>query len=250
MAASKFSVIQLIPLLILIGFGWLAWSLQEPTVPQQTGDAASADPWLKEELKPTEAGKLPSGWEAPRGSFLSEAWEGSPAVTLLAEPMVEGRIIIQQLLRGGGGVRAQMQGDRAPRAFPRFGVGMQGKSAEAGEAKEVTFQLRATPAQQKLEIVRQVAETDTSLAETAWTWQDKKPLWLELLAIPSDKGAVLEGRAWADGETRPDKPLVTHESTLNPSLIKATLHATPFALKPVRILEAARLPTYQETGSN
>ena len=156
------------------------------------------------------------------------------------EPMVEGRIILQKLLRGGGGIRARLSGERAPRAFPRFGVGLQGKSTAAGN-KESTFQFRATPSLKKLEFIEQFAEQDHARAEAPWTWREGVPLWLEIRAQPAAEGCALEGRAWAEGEPRPETASISVTVPLNPSLMKATIHATPFALKPVVIEKVERI---------
>ena len=233
----------LVPLLMLGGMGALVWMLQAPQKSQTQSSPAApkAIGWEVEEISPSENGKLPAGWEAPRGNFVMETKDGQPVVSLQPEPMVEGRIILQKLLRGGGGIRARLSGERAPRAFPRFGVGLQGKSASAGEGKESTFQLRATPGLKKLEFIEQFAEQDHARAEAPWTWREGVPLWLEIRAQPAAEGCSLEGRAWAEGEARPETASISLTVPLNPSLMKATIHATPFALKPVVIEKVERI---------
>lgn len=240
MKFSKSMATPLVPLLILGGMGALVWMLQSPQK-QSPPAAPKAIGWEQEEISSSENGKLPAGWEAPRGNFVMETRDGQSVVSLQPEPMVEGRIILQKLLRGGGGVRARLSGERAPRAFPRFGVGLQGKSASAGESKESTFQLRATPGMKKLEFIEQFAEQDHARAEAAWTWREGVPLWLEIRAQPAAEGCALEGRAWAEGEPRPEAASISLTVPLNPSLMKATIHATPFALKPVVIEKVERI---------
>lgn len=240
MKFSKSLLTPLVPLLMLGGMGALVWMLQSPQK-QSSGAAPKTINWEMEEISPSENGKLPAGWEAPRGNFVMETKDGKHVVSLQPEPMVEGRIILQKLLRGGGGIRARLSGERAPRAFPRFGVGLQGKSASAGESKESTFQLRATPGLKKLEFIEQFAEQDHARAEAAWTWREGVPLWLEIRAQPAAEGCALEGRAWAEGELRPETATISLTVSLNPSLMKATIHATPFALKPVLIEKVERI---------
>ena len=240
MKFTKSMATPLVPLLILGGMGALVWMLQSPQN-SYPPSAPKAIGWEMEEISPGENGKLPAGWEAPRGNFVMETKDGKSVVSLQPEPMVEGRIILQKLLRGGGGIRARLSGERAPRAFPRFGVGLQGKLASAGESKESTFQLRATPGLKKLEFIEQFAEQDHARAEAPWTWREGVPLWLEIRAQSAAEGCALEGRAWAEGEPRPEAASISLTVPLNPSLMKATIHATPFALKPVLIEKVERI---------
>ena len=222
-----------LPLLMLGGLALLLWQDQPPSK-QPASDAASPALLISEDFANVSAGQLPSGWEAPRGTFGVGKENAQNALIFSPEPMVEGRILLPGLLTGGGTVRARMQGERAKRTFPRFGVGL-------GET--VVYKLLARPGEAQLELVEieqlevngQPVENDKVLASAPWKWLPDQWCWVELSVKPRDQGSHWEGRCWPDNEARPTNPNLTFDAPTPPKLVRATLHVAPYALKPIFI---------------
>lgn len=223
------------PLLLLGSVLGVAWWLQQTPQSNSVADAHSNAAWVSQDFTALESGSLPEGWVAPRGSFEIQKRENQYVLTLLPEPMAEGRVLLQKTLRRGGGIRARMIGEKRARTYPRFGVGLQGRAIHNGSATESTFIFRASPSQRKLEIVVQVGEQESVLKAVDWEWTPHHALWLELCAVPDERGtsSTLEVRQWREGESRPDEAVISLPSTLNPTLLRPTLHAAPFALNPI-----------------
>lgn len=225
------------PLLLLGSVLGVGWWLQRTPRPTTVAEPDSTTAWVSEDFTRLKSGALPDGWLAPRGSFEMQMNRGKPMLTLLPEPMAEGRVLLQKSLRHGGGVRARMNGEKRARTYPRFGVGLQGRAIHKGSASESTFIFRASPSQRKLEIVLLIGEQESVLAAVDWEWTVNHPLWLELSAVPDDRGtsSTLEARQWREGESRPNVAAISLPSTLNPTLLRPTLNAAPFALNPIHI---------------
>jgi hypothetical protein len=172
-------------------------------------------------LKP--GGSIP-GWETVRGSFGLVEREGRTVLEMQPEPMVEGKVKWSQVMTGGGAVRARMQGERSRRAAPRFCVSLEGESE---------IQLRAVPGKDVIEIaVPGIPEK--ILASVPWRWQSERWLWLEFRATPgANNGSVFEGRVWAEGESRPEKPVARYESPTPPGMLRANVEGAPYALRPL-----------------
>jgi hypothetical protein len=227
----------LLPLLLLGGLGVFLWRQDDRSQTSSDSLETAIDESGKvttEDFAAAPVGGLPTGWEAPRGTFrvangaLGQVLEFSP------EPMVEGRVVLPGVLKGGGTVRARFQGERGKRTFPRFGVGL---------GQEAAFKLHALPGEGQLRLVQaeqlivnaQPIEEDRVLVSVPWTWEPKAWCWVELSVRARGNSSVWEGRAWAEGAPRPTEAMLNFTTEGPPKLIRATLHVAPYALKPIYI---------------
>jgi hypothetical protein len=230
-------VVTWLPLLVLGTLGLLLWQRTESPV-EPLSQPAAEDRWIPMDLARAAAVDQIPGWDVRRGSYRLGAVEGRQVLELLPEPMVEGKVLWTRAMRGGGGVRARMRGDRARRTYPRFSVGLH---------QERELHLRAFPGERKLELVAcnpdltdEVVLAGIPLPD--WNWKPEDWFWLELQILPDGAGSRCEGRLWTEGTARPEVPLLTHQTASPPTVVFAALQGAPFALRSIVIDAAETLP--------
>ena len=220
MAGWKSSLPILGPLLA----GGLLWWLLAPSSPQVAGGSDPSgtsgsvreDGWSAVSFADLKPGGTIPGWEFAAGGFAIVELEGRTVLALNPEPMGEGQLRFSQMFTGRGGLRARMKGEKARRSAPRFGVSFH---------NEAQYQLRATPSSGVLELTRR----EDVLASTEWKADPNSWLWLELRV----EGPVFEGRAWKEGEPRPEKPQVQWTAPAPPGLLRAVVQGAPYANRPI-----------------
>ncbi len=226
----------LLPLLLLAVTGWFWWwSARVPALapadPSPGGtSAAAAGAWTEVDLASVRDGGSIPGWEFMRGSFAVVDRDGRRVLVMQPDPMVDGKVVAFQSLRGGGAVRARMTGEATRRARPRFGVGMQDHNE---------FQFRAVPQTSVIELTI----NEQVVASAPWEWPGPgHRLWLELRVEPGAAGGSrLEGRCWAEGAPRPEAPGVTFERGPSVGFLRPVIRGAPYALKTIEIDSIATL---------
>ena len=231
-----------LPLLLLGGLALSLWKENRPA-----GTGAALPVWIPMDLSAAVTVDRIPGWDVRRGSYRLGELDGRKVLELLPEPIVEGKVLWTRAMRGGGGVRARMRGDRARRNYPRFSVGLN---------QERELHLRAFPGARKLELVACNADltNEVQLATVPlpdWDWKPEDWVWLELQILPDDAGkgtSHCEGRLWTAGNLRPEAPQLRLLLDLPPAVFFAALQGAPFALKPILIDVAETLP-FVEKGT-
>ena len=232
-------IVFAVPLLLLGGLACWMWQAAEPPQKTRTNAAPGRGSWIPMDLSRAEVVDRIPGWDVRRGSYQLGEVEGRKVLELLPEPIVEGKVLWTRGMRGGGGVRARMRGDKSRRAYPRFSVGLH---------QDRELHLRAFPGERKLELVACNADlgNEVILAEVPlpeWHWKPEDWLWLELQIVPDGDGiSICEGRVWTEGRARPDEALLRHRMALPPGVFFAALQGAPFALRPILIDAAETLP--------
>lgn len=217
----------ILPLLLLAGLYWLLRKSDAPAPSNQPAEPK----WQSESFAAMPPGDLPPNWAAPRGTIQIVDNAGVRMLCFLPEPMVEGRVLVPGVLRGGGAIRARMSGESGKRAHPRFAVGLK---------NDAEFHLRYVFTEKRLELITpnsvEVNDTiipeDLRLASVPLEIANTAPLWLELRM---NADGLCEGRCWSEGTPRPTDPNLTHPTNRPASLLHATFHAAPFALKPIYV---------------
>ena len=188
----------ILPLLLLAGLYWLLRKSDTPAPSSETVETK----WQSESFSSMPPGDLPPNWAAPRGTIQIVENAGVRMLCFLPEPMVEGRVLVPGVLRGGGAIRARMSGESGKRAHPRFAVGLN---------SDAEFHLRYVFAEKRLELITPKAvdvngtliPEDHRLASAPLELANTSPLWLELRMNPE---GLCEGRCWAEGTPRPAHP--------------------------------------------
>jgi len=219
MAGWKKLLPLLAPLLCAALLGWWFFA-QKPAAsgPSGTAPLTPGESWQAVDFSALPPGGTIPGWDVNAGNFQLQEKDGRTVLALLPEPMGEGSLRSIHLIRGSGGVRARMTGERTRRARPRFAVSL--------EDDRAPFMLRAVPATGAVEIT---TAGEQVLATVPWTWDPAVPLWLELRV----RGSEFTGRVWKEGEARPDNPSVACTLPAPPGLLRAAIQGAPYAYRSI-----------------
>lgn len=150
------------------------------------------------------------------------------------QPIVEGGVLMGKSIKGGASVTARIKAAGKRRTQPKFGVGLHGVSGP---------RLLFVPAAKTVEIVRNTDKEET-VASAPLEWKSGDWMWAELTLTPAADGktSTVEGRIWADGQPRPEKPVLTWASPDAPGQGKASVWAVPYAELPVQFDEVEIKP--------
>ena len=124
----------------------------------------------------------------------------------------------QSSVRAEVRVRGQRRGRRA---FPAFGLGLNGVSG---------YRLMVSPAKGKLELFK----ADTPVRAVPFQWKHDAWTHLRLELAPLGKTCQLTAWAWAGGDKAPDKPTLEWRDLQPPLPGRATIWGAPFAGTPIR----------------
>jgi hypothetical protein len=195
-----------------------------PVQAEDVAPAATAAPAVvKEDFQKLNVGALPDEIMVVDGAFTIVADGENKVLQIGTEPLTEGAVLLGKSVKNGGIVKAKIKASSKRRSFPRFGVGLGGTSG---------FRFRVAPADKAVEIVKE----DEQLAKADFAWKTDAWYWVELRVLPSATAGswTIEGRAWEDGQPRPEAPSVTSTSPAAPPNGKASLWGAPFSLMPIQ----------------
>jgi hypothetical protein len=205
-----------------------------------TAQEAAAPAVQKLDFQSLDAGPVPDElMPTDQEAKFSIVAEGDNKLLEMAgQPIVDGGVLLGKSVKGGCTVTAKIRATGKRRTQPRFGVGLHGVSGP---------RLMIVPAAKSVEIFRNV-EKEESVASVPFAWTSGEWMRLELTLMPSadGKSAVIEGRVWADGQPRPEKPSVTYASQDAPGQGKASVWATPYAELPVQFDDVEVKPATAE----
>lgn len=157
------------------------------------------------------------------GAFTVEAEEGGNHVLQISTgELVDATVQIGDSLKTGGEVVARAKGLQQRRSFPRFGVGLHGKSG---------FQLRVSPAARAVELLK--GEEVIQTVPFTWTAGQWHLVRLRVEAIPN-AGWSVSGWVWPEASPAPEQALIEYISEPAPLQGKASLFGTPFSGQPIQ----------------
>ncbi len=149
----------------------------------------------------------------------------SKYLELLPQPLVDGGMLAGKSVQGPCTVTAKIKATGKRRSQPRFGIGVHGMNGP---------RLRMVAARKQLElIIPRDSEEPVATADYAG-WESGKWAWLELSVATVEGGSLIEGRMWAEGGTRPDKPVITFKTMTPPGQGKASVWGTPYSELPIQ----------------
>lgn len=136
-------------------------------------------------------------------------------------PIVDGGVLLGNSVKGAVMVNARIRAAGKRRSSPRFGVGLHGVGG---------YRLLVVPAHKEL----QVMKDDAVVAQVPFAWTSGTWTHLEFSVMKAaEGGSLIEARAWSEGQTRPEAPLITLSVATPPGQGKASLWATPYSELPV-----------------
>jgi hypothetical protein len=199
------------PLLTLIG---LLCAISPP--------AQAADKSLYENnFEHTEVGKVPDDFLVLDGGFVVKEAEGKKFLELPGAPLETFAVQFGPARSNDVAVSAAIKGAAKGRRQPVFGVGLGGVAG---------FKLQVSPAKQTLEIYR-----DADLkASVPYQWVSGHWITLRLQIRTAEKqGWIIEGAAWDQGQSPPEKAMISFQATEAPLPGRASVFGSPFSGEPI-----------------
>ena len=140
---------------------------------------------------------------------------------MASSPIVDGGVLLGNSVNGAVMVEARIRATAKRRSSPRFGVGLHGVGG---------YRLWVVPAHKELQLMKD----DAVVAQVPFAWTSGTWTHLEFSVMKAaEGGSLIEGRAWADGGTRPADPTIKLSVPTPPGQGKASLWATPYSELPV-----------------
>lgn len=202
-------------------------SAQDGKAKTEPAPPAAGAPAVPESVKidfsNDEPGELPSDYMTAdaEAKFTIEDDGGNKVLRLNPSPIVDGGVLIGKSIKGGAGITARIHATGRRRSFPRFGVGLHGVSG---------YRLLAAPADKELRLVKD----DAVVARVPLEWKSGGWTFLEFsVTAAADGGSAIEGRAWEEGQSRPDTAQLTFAVKTPPAAGKASVWAAPYSGQPV-----------------
>lgn len=184
---------------------------------------AAAPPPVVIDFQSFEAGSPPAELTLTdaESKFAILAEGDSKFLRMEPSPIVDGGVLLGNSIKGAGMVNAKIKATGKRRSSPRFGVGLHGVGG---------YRLLVVPAHKELQLMKD----DAVVAQVPFVWATGTWTQLEFSVMKAaDGGSLLEGRAWGEGETRPEAPQLTLSVATPPGQGKASLWATPYSELPV-----------------
>jgi hypothetical protein len=140
-----------------------------------------------------------------------------------AEPLDDGVVLLGKSLKNGGVVKAKIKASSKRRSAPRMGVGIGGTSG---------YRFRLVPAEKKVELSKE----DGRLIAVDFAWKPDAWFWVEISVVPAKEAGKwnIEGRAWEDGQQKPEAATVSQTVVEKPPGGKASVVGTPFSQQPIQ----------------
>ncbi|MCB1205046.1 MAG: hypothetical protein KDN18_12375 [Verrucomicrobiae bacterium] len=177
-------------------------------------------------------GSIPGGASVVKGSWAVDA--GAKKLVVAAEPLLEGWLEFGPEIREkGASITASGRAPGSGRLQSRFGVGLYGRNG---------FQLRLVPVRQEVELVHR----GEVILSRPFPHDPSQLQQVELSVRAERQHWIVSGRAWKEGEDRPEDLLFEHKvfavELLFPLAGKAVLVATPFSGEPISFASAVVTP--------
>ena len=165
--------------------------------------------------------KAPEGAMVLSGDFAVKEEGGKKFLELPGSPLETFGMLFGPSQPGEATVSGKFFGTKAGRKFPAFGISLGGVSG---------YRLEMSGGKKALEIFK----AEDSRGTVPFEWTAGAWTWLRLQVRKTDKGCVVEGKAWADGTPEPEKWQISFDETIAPPAGRAAIWGTPYAGTPIR----------------
>lgn len=199
------------PLLMVLGL------LCTHSLPTQAADKSL----YENNFEHTEVGKVPDDFLVLDGGFVVKEVEGKKLLELPGAPLETFAVQFGPARSNDVRVTATIKGVAKGRRQPVFGVGLGGVAG---------FKLQVSPAKQALEIYR-----DADLkASVPYHWVSGHWITLRLqIRTPEKEGWIIEGAAWDQGKSPPEKAMISFQATEAPLPGRPSVFGSPFSGEPI-----------------
>jgi hypothetical protein len=164
---------------------------------------------------------FPDEFMVMAGTFGVKEENGNHFLELPGAPLDTFGLLFGPGVQSDVGVSARFLGSKQGRKFPTFGLSINGVGG---------YRLQASPAKKALEIYK----ADEAKASVPYEWQSDAWTSLRIRVRTTDKGCIVEGKAWRNGETEPTNWAVTFQDNEQPPSGRAGIWGSPYSGKPIR----------------
>jgi hypothetical protein len=206
--------------------------LRVGSLPLLTAVAVAAEPLFIEDFSKSAPDSAPQGLMIMSGGFTVKEEGGNKFLELPGSPLdTFGALFGPTLTTVDANASARFLGTKQGRKFPTFGISLHGVGG---------YRLQVSPAKKALEIYK----GDQSLTTVPFEWQSGAWTHVRIQVRQKGEGAVVEGKAWADGSEEPEKWMITHEETTAPKPGRPGIWGSPYSGTSIRFddlkVEAAK----------
>lgn len=168
-----------------------------------------------------ETDKFPEEFMLMSGTFVVKEENGNKFLELPGAPLDTFGLLFGPTDQTQVSVSARFFGSKQGRKFPTFGVSVNGVAG---------YRLQVSPAKKALEIYK----GDEPKASIPFEWQSGAWTSLRVRLRTSEKGYIVEGKAWPHGESEPAKWAVTFQEKEEPPTGRAGIWGSPYSGTPIR----------------
>lgn len=206
--------------------------LRISTLPFLTAAAMAAEPLFTEDFSKAAPDSAPQGLMIMSGGFTVKEEDGNKFLELPGSPLdTFGALFGPTPPALDASASARFLSTKQGRKFPTFGISLHGVGG---------YRLQVSPGKKALEIYK----GDIPVATVPFEWKSGTWTHARIQVRQKGAGAVVEGKAWANGGTEPEKWMITHEEATSPKPGRAGIWGSPYSGISIRFddlkIEAAK----------
>ena len=199
-----------------IGMMTLAIGLIATTAAEEQGKALYQNDFSKGEV-----GKLPDEMLLLDGGFAVQEVSGNKVLQLPGAPLETFGVLFGPTEAAGLRASARVHSTKKGRREPAFALGLNGNAG---------YKLQISAAKKLVELYK----GDDVVAKESFTWESDSWTMLKLQVRKVKDGEfAIEGKAWKQGTTEPEKWTVTYAEKSDPIAGRASIWGNPFAGTPI-----------------
>jgi hypothetical protein len=199
-----------------IGMMTLALGLIASTGAEEQGKVLYQNDFSKGEL-----GKLPEEMLLLDGGFAVQDVNGNKVLQLPGAPLETFGVLFGPTEAAGLSASARVHSAKKGRREPAFALGLNGNAG---------YKLQISAAKKLVELYK----GDDVVAKEPFTWESDSWTMLKLQVRKVKDGEfAIEGKAWKQGTTEPEKWTVTYAEKSEPLAGRASIWGNPFAGTPI-----------------
>lgn len=183
--------------------------------------ADDAKPLYQNNFESMEVGKAPDDFLVLDGGFAVQQAGGNKFLELPGAPLDTFGALFGPTEKSDLAVSARINGTSKGRRHPTFGVGLCGQGG---------YRLQISPGKGQLELYK----GDVVVGSQAYEWKSGQWTTLRLQVVKSGDVWKIEGKAWPQGATEPDKAMISFEDKTEPRPGRAVIWGSPYSTTPIQ----------------
>jgi hypothetical protein len=183
--------------------------------------ADDAKPLYQNNFESNDVGKVPDDFLVLDGAFAVQQEDGNKYLELPGAPLDTFGALFGPTEKSDWAVTARIRGTSKGRRHPTFGVGLDGQGG---------YRLQLSPGKGALELYKR----DAVVASVPYEWKSGQWTTLRLQVVKAGAAWKVEGKAWAQGTSEPEKPSVSFDETTEPPSGRAAIWGSPFSTTPIQ----------------